>query len=125
MLAPVLLTCGALLEDAFQPYGCFLSDSLLCLETKLIDYLQEEVPDLLEILQQKGLAEHVDLLDLCNPSAPDNVYSEMHSILSRLCEGKMGSWQGRNVTGACLALLSCCWFSGWHHGYCVHCLWLS
>lgn len=65
----------------------------------MLDVMQEEVPDLLEILQQKGLADRVDLLDLCDHTSQDNVYAEMHSIMSRLCEGKMGSWQGRNVTG--------------------------
>lgn len=61
--------------------------------------MQEEVPGLLDILQQKGLADHVDLLEHCDAPLQDNVYSEMHSILSRLCEGKLSSWQTRNVTG--------------------------
>lgn len=71
------------------------------LQLGVLDMMQEEVPDLLKILQQKGLADRVDLLDLCDPTSQDNVYSEMHNILSRFCEGKMGSWQGRNVTGMC------------------------
>lgn len=57
------------------------------------------MPDLLDILQQKGWADHVDLLEHCDPATKDNVYLDMHNILSRLCEGKTGSWQGRNVTG--------------------------
>ena len=61
--------------------------------------MQKEVPDLLDILQQKGWADHVDLLDHCDSSAQDKVYLDMHNILSRLCEGKIGSWQGRSVTG--------------------------
>lgn len=62
--------------------------------------MQKEVPDLLDILQQKGWADHVDLLEHCDPATKDNVYLDMHNILSRLCEGKTGSWQGRNVTGS-------------------------
>ena len=61
--------------------------------------MQKEVPDLLDILQQKGWADHVDLLEHCDSTAQDNVYLDMHNILSRLCEGKIGSWQGRNITG--------------------------
>lgn len=61
--------------------------------------MQKEVPDLLDMLQQKGWADHVDLLVPSNSTTQDNVYLDMHSILSRLCEGKLGSWQGRNVTG--------------------------
>ncbi|KAL3156076.1 hypothetical protein ABBQ32_013064 [Trebouxia sp. C0010 RCD-2024] len=78
--------------------------------------MQEEVPDLLEILQQKGLADRVDLLDLCDHTSQDNVYAEMHSIMSRLCEGKMGSWQGRNVTGRGVVLEG---EEGGKHEYCL------
>ncbi|KAL3145746.1 hypothetical protein ABBQ38_015126 [Trebouxia sp. C0009 RCD-2024] len=78
--------------------------------------MQEEVPDLLKILQQKGLADRVDLLDLCDPTSQDNVYSEMHNILSRFCEGKMGSWQGRNVTGRGVVLES---EDSGKHEYCL------
>ena len=63
--------------------------------------IQTEAPDLLEILQQKGLAEHVELLRTGsepNPEAQDNtqqasLYSSMHDILARICEGNAGRWQ--------------------------------
>ena len=66
--------------------------------------MQSEAPDLLELLQQKGLADEVDMLDSISNAAQEDqqqassVYDKMHAILSKLCEGKAGSsWQGRGL----------------------------
>ena len=68
--------------------------------------MQREVPDLLEMLKQKGLADQVGLLDestsanLEDGEAEDK-YARMHRILARVCEGegKSNSWQGCNASG--------------------------
>lgn len=61
--------------------------------------LQQEVPELLELLQQKGLADQMDLLehvsqaqDTLTPKQ-DSLYGSVHNILARVC--KANSWQGR------------------------------
>ena len=83
--------------------------------------LQREVPDLLEILQQKGLADQVGLLEHATSAVDErsdsleqeNLYFSMHSILARICEGKASSWQGRNTAGI-LASLNYVVFSTLH-----------
>ncbi|DBA80496.1 hypothetical protein WJX77_011409 [Trebouxia sp. C0004] len=63
--------------------------------------LQKEVPDLLDILQQKGLADHVNLLEHANSSHAQDaegteqtcLYDSVHTILAKAC--KANSWQGR------------------------------
>lgn len=65
--------------------------------------LQKEVPDLLDILQQKGLADQIDLLEHAKSShAQDSegaeqtcLYDSVHTILAKAC--KANSWQGRTA----------------------------
>lgn len=74
--------------------------------------VQKEVPDLLEILQQKGLADQVDLLEHAKCShAQDSegpeqtcLYDSVHNILAKAC--KANSWQGR-IAGAPLSHSLC------------------
>lgn len=71
--------------------------------------MQKEVPDLLDILQQKGLADQVDLLEHANSShthvsegtEETCLYDSLHTILAKAC--KANSWQGRTA-GAPLSL---------------------
>ena len=97
---------------------CLYTDVLLVHWSSSHYGLQKEVPDLLEILQQKGLADQVGLLEHANlPSTGGqdatehaSLYQRMHSILARICEGKPNSWQGRNIAGTAVSLYwpSCC-----------------
>ena len=65
--------------------------------------MQKEAPDLLDVLQQKGLADQVDLLEHAKSShAQDsegteqtNLYDSVHTILAKAC--KANSWQGRTA----------------------------
>ncbi len=74
--------------------------------------VQKEAPDLLDILQQKGLADQVDLLEHAKSShALDSegteqmcLYDSMHTILAKAC--KANSWQGRTA-GAPLSASLC------------------
>ena len=74
--------------------------------------VQKEVPDLLEILQQKGLADQVGLLEHAKSShAQDSegleqtcLYDSVHNILAKAC--KANSWQGR-IAGASLSHRLC------------------
>lgn len=59
---------------------------------------------MLDLLQQKGLADEVDVLDPSGSNSEEeqqqagSVYDKMHAILGRVCEGKAGSsWQGRGL----------------------------
>lgn len=79
-------------------------------------WLQSEAPDLLDLLQQTGLADDVDMLDAAsnNPDEDEQqtrgVYDKMHAILSRVCEGKTGSsWQGRGLNAGMIAAAGSCW----------------
>jgi len=61
------------------------------------------VPDLLDILQQKGLADQVDLLEhakSCHAQGSEGteqtcLYDSVHTILAKAC--KANSWQGRTA----------------------------
>lgn len=74
--------------------------------------MQKEAPGLLDILQLKGMADQVDLLEHAKSShAHDGegteetcLYDSLHIILSKAC--KANSWQGR-IAGAPLSLPLC------------------
>lgn len=66
--------------------------------------VQTDAPDLLELLQQKGLADDINMLDTFrgnpddNPDQAGSVYDTLHAILSKVCDGQSGSsWQGRGL----------------------------
>ena len=74
--------------------------------------VQKEAPDLLDILQQKGLADQVDLLEhakSCHAQDSEgteqtSLYDSVHTILAKAC--KANSWQGR-IAGALLSPSLC------------------